>query len=83
MFIQQGRATDAEVHLSEVIRVNPRSAEAHNNMGIVRSMQGRTDDAVVCFEKATVLEPGNAVMKTNLRLAREKQKKHPSDNKDI
>ena len=58
---------DAETHLSEALRVNPRNAEAHNNLGIVRTAQGRTEDAIASFLKARELMPGNAAIETNLQ----------------
>ena len=64
---------EAEWHLNEALRVNRGSAEAHNNLGILRTAQGRMEDAIVCFLKARELAPGNAVIEENLRIACEKQ----------
>jgi Flp pilus assembly protein TadD len=75
LLIQQGMHGEAEARFSDVLRVNPRNAEAHNNLGIVRTAQGRTEDAIASFLKARELMPGNAAIETNLKIACEKRQK--------
>jgi Flp pilus assembly protein TadD len=75
IFVQQGKLGDAEAHLREALRVNPRNAEALNNLGVVRMDQGRTEEAIASFMKARELMPGNAAIETNLRIACEKRQK--------
>ena len=41
----------------QVLSVNPRSAIAHNNLGIVVGRQGRLDEAIHRFRAALALEP--------------------------
>jgi Flp pilus assembly protein TadD len=75
LLIQQGKHGEAEVRFSDILRINPRNAEAYNNLGIVRTAQGRTEDAIASFMKARELMPGNAAIEMNLRIASEKRQK--------
>jgi len=53
----QQRCGQAEQHYREVLRQNPRDAEALSVMGQVRSAQGRTDEALDFLHQALRLRP--------------------------
>jgi predicted O-linked N-acetylglucosamine transferase (SPINDLY family) len=48
------------------IALDPRYAEAHNNLGLLRARQDRLTDAEALYRKAIDLEPGYAEPHTNL-----------------
>jgi arylsulfatase A-like enzyme/Flp pilus assembly protein TadD len=67
----------ARVLLDEAVRadqaalvVAPRSAMAHNGLGLLAIDRGRPQDAVKEFEQATTIDPNNAVYWANLGNAR-------------
>jgi Flp pilus assembly protein TadD len=47
----------------------PKSAEAHNNMGIALGSKGRLEEAIVQFQQAVQLNPENAEAQHNLASA--------------
>lgn len=55
----------AEIYL-RVLRDDPRSVEAHNNLANIRARQGRYEEAVRQFQEAIKLQPGNASIHFNL-----------------
>jgi tetratricopeptide (TPR) repeat protein len=61
-----GRTGTAITHLNEAVRINPRSVEAHYNLGVASARQRRTDDAIAHFEAATRLDPTHAAAHANL-----------------
>jgi Flp pilus assembly protein TadD len=48
--------------------LNPRSAEAFNNLAFVRNKQGRLEEAVNCLQKALTLAPGHPEIEKNLQI---------------
>jgi Tfp pilus assembly protein PilF len=53
-------------HFSEAVRLMPRNFQAYNNMGVVYSMEGKMEQAIVCWEKALKLKPDWADTINNL-----------------
>lgn len=60
---QPERAVDV---YARALRVNPDSAQAHNNWGIALDHLGRRDEAILSYERALELDPGLAQAHTNL-----------------
>jgi adenylate cyclase len=56
----------AEQLLAEVLRVNARSAQAHNLTGALRMYQGRLSDSLIEHKLAIALEPNHSYMNTDL-----------------
>ena len=54
----EGRLEEAAAHLVESIRLEPRNARAHSNLGNVRFAEGRFGEAVRCYDDALHLDPG-------------------------
>jgi tetratricopeptide (TPR) repeat protein len=48
----------AEKVYEQIIKLDPRSAEAHSNLGLARYMAGKYPDAITEFQKALTLDPG-------------------------
>ncbi len=52
-----GDIDDAEKYLSKALNVDERYAKAHLQMGVLRKMQGKKQEALGHFERAIVLDP--------------------------
>ena len=69
-YFQAGDLDRALPHLEAVLRLDPKSADAHNDVGSVYAPKARR--ALAHFEQVLRLDPGNAVARSNLaRLQRE------------
>jgi tetratricopeptide (TPR) repeat protein len=55
---QDGRLDEAAAHFAEAIRLEPRNARAHSNLGNVRFAQKRFEDAIPAYDDALRLAPG-------------------------
>lgn len=55
----EGRLEDAGASYLEALRMNPRYADAHNNLGEVFRDQGRMTEGVNCYQTALAIEPGH------------------------
>ena len=60
---------NTETLFTQALRVNPRSALAHNNMGFAFAQQGRIDEAIAHYQQALRLRPDYAYTHNNLGLA--------------
>jgi Flp pilus assembly protein TadD len=65
----QQRPADAEACSRAVARLQPESAEAHNNLGIDLLDQHRLVEARACFQRAVQLDVGHAEAHNNLAVA--------------
>jgi tetratricopeptide (TPR) repeat protein len=72
---EQGRFSEAFIHFSEAIRLNPGSAEAHREMGFLQAKQGKFDEAVASFTEAVRLKPDFAETQSALGMALSRQGK--------
>jgi Flp pilus assembly protein TadD len=63
---RRGRLAEAESALREAIRVQPREAAAHFNLGLLLAETGRSDDAVAALRRALELDPRSAPAAYNL-----------------
>jgi Tfp pilus assembly protein PilF len=55
--MRQGRAAEAEREFREVVRLDPKRAEAYANLGTLAYTQGHYPDAAQCFAEAIRLNP--------------------------
>jgi tetratricopeptide (TPR) repeat protein len=51
-YMQAHQMTDAENNLMQALRINPKSEDVNFNMGVIRMLQGRADDAFSYYDKA-------------------------------
>jgi Tfp pilus assembly protein PilF len=58
-----------ETLFTQALQVNPRSALAHNNLGLTLAQQGRIAEAIVHYQEALQLRPDYAYTHNNLGLA--------------
>jgi Flp pilus assembly protein TadD len=65
----QGKTDEAVAAYRESIRLNPKSPEAHNNMGILLVKQGKMDIAIAALQTACQLKPDHADALKNLAKA--------------
>ena len=61
-----GKMAEAEAILRQVLASDPDHAGAHNDLGVIFSHRGETEQAVDHFERAIELAPGAADAYTNL-----------------
>ena len=57
LLVQMNRLDEAEPRLSAVTKLEPRLAQAHTSMGVLRIRQKRPQDALACFREASSLDP--------------------------
>jgi tetratricopeptide (TPR) repeat protein len=62
----QGGIDAAIAHFREAVRINPRYAKAHNNLGNALLVKGNIEEAIDHFKKAIAIEPGYEMAKVNL-----------------
>jgi len=60
----------AEQYFRLALAADPLAARVHNNLGYHLQKSGRAAEAIVAFERARELDPGNADTKANLLAAR-------------
>lgn len=63
---QQGQPAQARELLEQAITQNPRSAVAHNDLGVVAYQLGDLVAAQAAYEQAVRLDPGNSNFRKNL-----------------
>jgi tetratricopeptide (TPR) repeat protein len=61
-----GRIDEAEAHLLEAIRLEPRYAHAHARLGEIHAGRGETDRAIASFRQALAADPANAAARAGL-----------------
>ena len=47
---QKGQLPEAEAKLRDVIQLNPSYAPAHHNLGVALAEQGKTAEAIDCYD---------------------------------
>lgn len=55
--LRQNRYDEAAREFGEVIRLNPKLAEAHANLGVIYYTQGKLHEALEAFQQALTLKP--------------------------
>jgi tetratricopeptide (TPR) repeat protein len=73
-FLADGQLPRALREFQFIITTNPESALGHNGVGLALLQLKNYDEAVAAFERALVLEPGNARYRAALTRARSLQK---------
>lgn len=68
-----GMISEAESCYQKAIALNPESAAAHNNLGIIFKDRNDFESAAECFKKTLFIDPGSAVALYNLGVVRRKQ----------
>jgi len=63
---RRGRLAEAEAPLREAIRVSPREASAHYNLGLLLAERGKPAEARDALRRALELDPRNAAAAYNL-----------------
>jgi Tfp pilus assembly protein PilF len=63
------RNEEARIALSKAVRLNPKSASAHNNYGVALSLNGRMEEAIHHFQEAVRILPIFVEAKKNLAKA--------------
>lgn len=68
---QRGLWREAIYRWERATQIDPKYAEALNNLAIAYEHEGELDKARVAYEKALELEPDNALIKQNYELFKE------------
>jgi Flp pilus assembly protein TadD len=68
---QRGLWREAVYRWQRAVTIDPTYAAAHNNLAIAYEHEGELDKARQSYEKATELDPGNAMIRQNFDLFRE------------
>src|SRR5258706_14313508 len=68
---QRGLWREAIYRWERASQIDPKYAEALNNLGITYEHEGDLEKARVAYEKALELEPNNALIKQNYELFKE------------
>ena len=66
MLDERGDAASASRFYKEAIRTGVNAADAYCNLGIIKSATESTSEALTCFAKALVLDPGHIEGRYNL-----------------
>jgi tetratricopeptide (TPR) repeat protein len=56
--VRLNRLDDAASHYEAALRIQPRNAGAHLNLGVARAKQGRMREAIDEFRRALDIDPG-------------------------
>jgi Tfp pilus assembly protein PilF len=70
LLARQQKLREAGEQLTEAIRLNPNSPEAHNNLGVVMLMRGEPERGIPEFVTALRLNPDFRLAQENLNRAR-------------
>jgi predicted O-linked N-acetylglucosamine transferase (SPINDLY family) len=54
---EKGESDEAIIHYQESLQIDPRLAEAYNNLGLALQEKGRLDEAIDCYQKALNANP--------------------------
>jgi tetratricopeptide (TPR) repeat protein len=65
-YLQAGRVADALTQLEEAVRLDPRNAEGHSNLGVVLQAQGRLAEGMQYLRTAVRLKPKDDSVHFNL-----------------
>jgi Tfp pilus assembly protein PilF len=57
---QQKNLSQAESSWKEALRLDPKDARSHNNLGVLRSSAGKHVEALVSFQTASKMKPENS-----------------------
>jgi Flp pilus assembly protein TadD len=68
---QRGLWREAVYRWQRAVQIDPTYAAAYNNLAIAYEHEGELDKARQAYEKATELDPGNAMIRQNFDLFRE------------
>jgi Flp pilus assembly protein TadD len=63
------RLNEALGHYRQALRINPRFAEVHNNLGIIMIRKEKLEEAVAHFREALRIKPGYVDVHNNLKKA--------------
>jgi len=63
---QKGELADAVVNYGKSLQLNPKVADAYNNMGVALRALGKLEAAVACYRRCLVLRPNNAGLYSNM-----------------
>ena len=66
VLLRRGRIYEGIDHCREALKINPRDADAHNNLGLALLQIGNEKEAAAEFKQSLVIEPNHMNAATNL-----------------
>ncbi len=63
--IKEGRYTEAEIILTDILTENPNDPCAANNLGVLYEFDGNFDSSMNMYYKACSIDPGNSLYRKN------------------
>lgn len=75
--VREGKPAEAEPHFRDAIRLDPRHADAHGNLGVALAQLKRLPEAEAAFRLAVRLDPGVVTVYVNLATCLHQQGRHP------
>ena len=73
--LKAGKQTEAVNYYQETLRLEPNSADAHYQLGLILAKQGKSAEARIHLSKAAELKPDYASALKNLDKVSDPQKK--------
>ena len=65
-YMEQQKYDSAIIQFRKAIQIDPKYAEAQNNLGVVYEKQGKTRSALAAYRKAVEIDPNLSEAKENL-----------------
>jgi hypothetical protein len=62
----KGKLDEAAAGYARTVRLNPRFAEAYNNLGVLLRKQGKREASAACYRKALAIKPNTSSFLSNL-----------------
>ncbi|GEM_PF-2598554 len=75
VLVKQGRFEEALKEYKVCLKLKPKDAMVHNNMGVIYQRRQYLEEAEEEFRRAAQLQPSNKIFQTNLGLVRQQLKK--------
>jgi tetratricopeptide (TPR) repeat protein len=74
--LETGQTSEALLHISKAVQINPAYLNARNNMGNIYLKQGKANEAITCFNYTLRQNGDSAETHYNLAIALGRQKKY-------
>jgi hypothetical protein len=63
--VKDGRYSEAEIILYDILNENPNDSCAANNLGVIFEFEGNFDSSMNMYYRACTIDPGNSIYRKN------------------